>query len=52
MAHDSRMVRTANHINDCVTYDAREHHVDFNSDKMYSRDELVRISTEVYGLTV
>ena len=37
-------------INDCVTYHAREHHVDFKRDKMYSRDELVRISTEVYGL--
>ena len=37
-------------INDCVTYHAREHHVNFKSDKMYSRDELVRISTEVYGL--
>ena len=37
-------------INDCATYHAREHHVNFKSDKMYSRDELVRISTEVYGL--
>ena len=37
-------------INDCATYHVREHHVDFKSNKMYSRDELVRISTEVYGL--
>ena len=37
-------------INDCVKYHAQEHKVDFATTKMYNRDELVRISTEVYNL--
>ncbi len=37
-------------INNCVTYHAKEHNVDFKSDKMYSHDDLVQFSTEVYGL--
>ena len=34
-------------MNDSVMYHGREHHVDFKSDKMYSRDELVCISIKV-----
>ena len=37
-------------INADVMYHAREHHVDFKNNKMYSRGKLVRISTEVYEL--
>ena len=36
-------------INDCVTYHVHEKGVNFKCDKMFSRDELVRISAEVYS---
>ena len=38
------------HISDCVTFHARERGVDFTADKMFSRNELVKISADVYGL--
>ncbi len=37
-------------INNCVTYHVREKGVNFKCDKMFIRDELVRILAEVYGL--
>ena len=37
-------------INDCVQLHASEHHNDFASCKMYSREELVAIVTDLYNL--
>ena len=37
-------------INECVSYHAKEKNVDFNAIRMYSRKQLVDISTHVYRL--
>ena len=37
-------------INQCVQYHAQEHNVDFATEKLYSREQLVEIATDVYNL--
>ena len=37
-------------INECVQYHAQERKVDFASEKLYKREQLVEIATDVYNL--
>ena len=39
-----------NEINECVQYHAQERKVDFASEKLYKREQLVEIATNVYNL--